>query len=462
MAFDVNKLFVLVNEPTLRDSALTASRKTGNRKIYFIPSTNEIITQGVAYGLSTSVQEEIATLKSIAKTYFADGTEDGIKAAIDAVQAKLEADIAALDLAEVGGTGKVITTISQTDGQVAATAIDLTAGNVAATAIVAGDDTVAIDGTTVEEQVASIGKEIKKVEKAAATYSVKKVTEGLATNVKEAYQLVQTVDGQSTDIDVQIPIYKDSSLKDVELTDTDADGKAGQFMKYTYITDEGAEKVVYLDCSKFLVESEFKAGLTVSDAGEVSVKIDEASDDYLTVSESGVKVAGVKAAIDTVAAAVEAEETRAEAAEAGLQAAIDTLNADATTAGSVAKAVADAKAELIDSADDEYNTLKKLENKIKEAKTVVEAGVDEAHIVVTATTSNDDSHTTYTITSTDVASKTDTDAKIANLLEIAGQLYNGQKNSVATADDIKSNLQDVIDALTSTDTYWETYTEEAS
>ena len=54
--------------------------------------TQEIVTQGVAYGLSTDVQAQIANIKSILKTFDnnGNGTEDSVKAAIDAVQSALD------------------------------------------------------------------------------------------------------------------------------------------------------------------------------------------------------------------------------------------------------------------------------------------------------------------------------------------------------------------------------------
>lgn len=203
--------------------------------------------------------------------------------------------VEALDADEVGGEGKVITTVSEADGKISATAIDLTAANVAATATAATNDKVAVTGKTVEAQIGSLATSIKDTLKSAATYSVKKVETGLAANIKEAYQLVQTVDGKDTEVQVQIPAYKDSSLKSVELVDekpaTETEKAIkGQFLKFTYITDEGAENIVYLDCSKFLVESEFKNGLTVNTAGEVSVLVDADSENFLSVSESWCKV----------------------------------------------------------------------------------------------------------------------------------------------------------------------------
>lgn len=86
---NLNKLFVRVTEAGLRDAVIAKSKESNNNKIYFLTKTQEIVTQGVAYGLSTDVQEQITKIKSILKTYYADGTEDSVKAAIDAVQTAL-------------------------------------------------------------------------------------------------------------------------------------------------------------------------------------------------------------------------------------------------------------------------------------------------------------------------------------------------------------------------------------
>ena len=322
--------------------------------------------------------------------------DESIKASKDAIDVLNGADtvtgsvaksikdaVEALDADEVGGEGKVITTVSEADGKISATAIDLTAANVAATATAATDDKVAVEGTTVEGQIGSLATSIKDALKSAATYSVKKVETGLASNVKEAYQLVQTVDGKDTDVQVQIPVYKDSSLKSVELVDEDDKGTKGQFLKFTYIIEDGSESVVYLDCSKFLVESEFKDGLTVSDSGEVSVLVDADSEDFLSVSASGVKVSGVQDAIDT--------------------------------------AVSDAKAELIGDAAEDYNTMGKLEDKIQEvdkkasaAHTKVNAKAD-GHVTVTVeakATADGVAYSEVTVAENDIASADDLEAEI--------------------------------------------------
>ena len=383
------------------------------------------LTEGGIKVVLDKTRERLATIEG------ADTVDGSIKKALKDAKTYTDTEIQKLDVDAVGGNGKVITTISETDGVVSATAIDLKAANVAATATAASDTAVAVEGATVEAQVASLAKSIKDVELAAATYSVKKVETGLAANVKEAYQLVQTVNSKSTDVGVQIPVYKDSSLKSVELVDEDDKGTKGQFLKFTYITDEGTESIVYLDCSKFLVESEFKNGLVVSTAGEVSVKIDTDSEAFLTVGENGVKLSGVADAIAVETNRAKAAETTNATNITANKTAIDILNGDAQTTGSVAKAVADAKAELIGDAADDYNTMGKLEDKIQEvdakasaAHTKVNAKAD-GHVTVTVEEKTDaTTQTKYsevTVAENDIASDTDLKAEIAARKAVDGQ-----------------------------------------
>lgn len=88
---NLNKLFVRVTDASLRDAVITKSKEPSNNKIYFLTKTQEIVTQGVAYGLSTDVQAQITKIKSILKDYYDDGTENAVKTAIYAVQSALDA-----------------------------------------------------------------------------------------------------------------------------------------------------------------------------------------------------------------------------------------------------------------------------------------------------------------------------------------------------------------------------------
>lgn len=107
----------------------------------------------------------------------------------------------------------------------------------------------------------------------AKSYKIEAITEGLATNVKEAFKLVDEAGVQAG---ATINIYKDSSLEKVELVDQDGDGNEGQFLKFTYILNNGSNSEVYLDVSNFLAESEFADGLIVTDH-IVSVDVASAS-----------------------------------------------------------------------------------------------------------------------------------------------------------------------------------------
>ena len=338
-----------------------------------------------------------------------------------------------MDVNPIGGEGKFVKSVSETDGKIAAEVGDLVSTAVTRTATTNIEGQVDMSGTTVEGALVDLAKAVSDVKNGAATYKINKVTEGLATNVKEAYQLVQTVNGEDTNIDVQIPIYKDQTLKSVELAETDGN-KKGQYLKYTYITAEGKDSVVYVDVSKFLVESEFKNGLSVSESGEVSVKIDATSEGFLTVGENGVKLSGVTDAINaakteiiggatnTTLKALEdklADEAKtARAAEKANADAIAVLNGAETVTGSVAKAVADAKAELLGDAATEYNTLGKLEDKIQavdakasSAHTEVVAKA-EGHVRVAVADSTNGTHKVVTISENDIASANDLTAEV--------------------------------------------------
>ena len=128
----------------------------------------------------------------------------------------------------------------------------------------------------------------EEIKSAASKLNIAKV-DVQNSNVKEAFALLNA-DGEQ--LGETINVYKDSSLKNVELIGSVGD-TGGQYLEFTYILDDGSEKVELLDVSSFLVESEFKDGLKVNDRGEVSVLIDDTSEKYITVTEHGIKISGV-------------------------------------------------------------------------------------------------------------------------------------------------------------------------
>ena len=426
---------------------------------------------GLYVDLAKTTADISANTKAIAKL-------NADTATVGSVDNKIDTAIKGLDVDSIGGEGKFVKSVSETDGKIAADVGDLVSTAVARTATTKVEGQVDMSGTTVEGALVDLAKAVSEAKKGAATYKIVQVTEGLANNVKEAYQLVQTVDGQDTNIDVQIPIYKDQTLKSVTLESSN-ETKKGQFLKYTYITSDGTEDVVYVDVSQFLVESEFKNGLSVSTAGEVSVKIDATSEGFLTVGTGGVKLSGVTDAINTAKTTIIGGATsttlkalednlakEAETARAAEQAnadAISVLKGTETVEGSVAKSVADAKKALLGDAAEEYNTLGKLEDKIQavdvkasSAHTEVVAKA-EGHITVTVADSVDKTHKVVTVGENDIASATGLTAEVnraegaEDKIEASVGLA-GDGSHVKTTGNYTSGATTVVDEIAALDT----------
>lgn len=243
-------------------------------------------------------------------TLVSGGVHDGDYRKVANVKEYVDDKVNALDLNEVGGTGKVITTLSQEDGKVSATAIELVSSAVARKA--AGG----ISGTTVEGALVELQDKINASNAAQKSYKIVKANDNLGENVREAWK-IQVAEGDGVYNDVEgsatIKIYKDAQIKEIYLgtaedtidevsgtitkkenaTETDK-----QSLNYVYIKPDGKYALVPIDVSKFLKEAEFKNGLTVDSNGQVSVKIDTNSEKFLTVGEGGVKLSGVQDAID--------------------------------------------------------------------------------------------------------------------------------------------------------------------
>ena len=97
---------------------------------------------------------------AIEKLNGTDSTEGSVAKSIkDAVEA--------LDVANVGGEGKFIQSIQETDGEISAVAVDLSAANVSSAAVAGDDSKVKVDAGTVQSAVESLATSIKTVEKAA-------------------------------------------------------------------------------------------------------------------------------------------------------------------------------------------------------------------------------------------------------------------------------------------------------
>ena len=348
------------------------------------------------------------------------------KAAIEQEKNDRIAAINGLNAEIKGGDGKFIQSVKEENGVITAVEADLTA---AAVAYDKTADKVIAKATDVSAAIKELDAKVAANKDAELTYQTVKLTDEEVTalgdvNVKEAYKVVSVnKEGTKTTVGDIIKIYKDSSLVSIDYTEVNDKKQKGQFLKYVYTLADGTEKTVYVDMSKLVDQAEVEKGIQAID-GKLSIKLAEGNEaGFLTVDANGLKLSGVQTAIDTAKNEVQnnlnAEITRAEAAEKANKAAIDAnaaaiakLNGDKTTTGSVAKAVADAKAELLGDAAAEYNTLGKLEDQIQavdakasSAHTEVAAKA-EGHVRVAVADSTDKTHKVVTISENDIASAT--------------------------------------------------------
>lgn len=339
------------------------------------------------------------------------------KAAIEQEKNDRIAAINGLNAEIKGGDGKFIQSVKEENGVIAAVEADLTA---AAVAYDKTADKVIANATNVSAAIKELDAKVAANKDAELTYKTVKLTaEEVNTlgdvNVKEAYKVVSVnKEGTKTTVGDIIKIYKDSSLVSIEYTEVNDKKQKGQFLKYVYTLADGTEKTVYVDMSKLVDQAEVEKGIQAID-GKLSIKLAEGNEaNFLTVDANGLKLSGVQTAINTakneVQGKLDAEITRAKAAEKANADAIKVLNGAETVTGSVAKAVADAKKELLGDAAAEYNTLGKLEDKIQalddkatKAHTEVVAKA-EGHVRVTVANSTDGTHKVVTISENDIAS----------------------------------------------------------
>lgn len=251
-------------------------------------------------------------------------------------------------------TGITIFDIESIGGEIIAKLATIATSGLASDAttnpIPSSSTSVAVEGSNAADQIASLATTLKTVQDNASKYKMVALTPQEITalsdeNVKEAYKVVsyqgdETAQTVYTQVGDTVKIYKDSSLIESYLgSDADTvDASTGAVTKYAYelisnpttkVTEKaydafstvdkalyqpinsqslnfvyqlanGTYSLVKVDVSKFLAESEFKDGLKVSSSGEVSIKVDDNSDKYISVSENGLKLTGIKDALDSL------------------------------------------------------------------------------------------------------------------------------------------------------------------
>lgn len=284
---NLNKLFVRVTDAGLRDAVITKSKEPSNNKIYFLTKTQEIVTQGVAYGLSTDVQAQITKIKSILKAYYEDGTENAVKTAIDAVQSALDAYKADNDTKRA----LLVKTVAYNG---ATKTIDFTSEN----------------GTTVQTIKASdiIGNHIVQ----SSSYN------------EETNHLTLTFAGAADTVDVDIDLSKMLDMNDVISSDTE------------HFTVNYAEKKLTIAPVIKTVSSDAKG---LADAKDVKTYVDAAVNGATTDLQG--KIDAINGKLDVI----QGEDTVPGSIKKALKDAkeyADGLNATATAA--ITKEVSDRKA----------------------------------------------------------------------------------------------------------------------
>jgi len=254
----------------------------------------------------------------------------------------LNSRILDMDLATVSGNGKVVVSVSETDGKVNATL-----GNVNASDVIVTPS--GFTGTTVQSALSEIASKASTLSSSGKTVvvttgtsgtnveanidgttivkdnngvlssglQIAKITDNLDANVSEEYRLIYSGDTSKTQIGDAIQIKKDSSLYQAYLGHTDDElsggtptvipGTGDTALCFIYLLYDGTYDLVNVDIETLLDENEFKDGLYVDDH-KVYVKIDTNSEkvvtgngvsgDVLTVSSGGTKISNIQNAID--------------------------------------------------------------------------------------------------------------------------------------------------------------------
>lgn len=294
----------------------------------------------------TAVSESLGEISATAGTInaeFVNIADSGsliTATTVEGALAEIASEIDAMDKTASAEDGKVVTTISETDGIVSETKAnvkDLQLGgytkDTTATGDIASSDTINAALSKLENKAAAItidnadgsinvstgatgtdinvniksGEKVIKKDGNNGIYTdidLVKITTGLPAEIKERYQLLASDDSQ---IGANIDIYKDSHIVSITY-DEDT-----QELVYTYLDVSGATQTTRIDLSELVLEAEFESGVTATDHVVHGV-VDSTSESFLTVGAGGFKLAGVQDAIDD---AIEALDVTDDTAVAG-------------------------------------------------------------------------------------------------------------------------------------------------
>lgn len=340
-------------------------------------------------------------------------------------------------------------TIKKSDGK-------LTVGNVPAAQVTVDNTAAGITSTNAQAAFKELKDSINAVGGAAKSYTIIKETSKtpgvtLEANVLEQYKLQQTVNNVTSIKGETIKIYKDSSLKSVALD--------GQTLNFTYILADGSESTVGVDVSTFLAESEFADGLQVTnhivsvklgqglefgneaEHKSIKVKIDSASESFLTVGDNGVKLTGVQDAINAKVAALDVTDDKAVEGQYvaaiqetdGIVSVKERKNVSEALLNNYAKGSEDT---AVAASDTINQAISKLENQVDAAKAATTAAIEALDVTDAA------------VEGQYVSQVSETDGKIAvSRLNVSDAVLNGYakgekptSTAIDATDDVKGAL----------------------
>lgn len=315
--------------------------------------------------------EGLKTLYGVVDGKVAKAIADEVAARNTAITTAIEG----LDVTDTAVDGQFVTAVSETDGKVNITRGTVAAKNVTAEAVTAAD-AVTVEEGTVASQIVSLAKSLKTVEGNAAKYRVVTLTAdeiaalpGVVTaNVDRAYKVVSYTGEWDTATDKSqvgdaIIIYKDSALVSVT-----ASGDENTVITFEYKLADGTPQTVSVDLSKAIFESEMGNGIMVADS-KIAIKLAEGNETFLTVSEGGLKLAGVQDAINAAqAAATTKVEKAADAAH------LTVTKGEAAADGSVTYTIGETNIASADALTAEINRAKAAEDKIEASVGLAEDG----------------------------------------------------------------------------------------
>lgn len=215
---------------------------------------------------------------------------------------KLKENLSGSKLSE---SGKFVSSITQTDGKVSAEFAQIKASDVHVNDSTTLDSKLTSIESAIEDAIEQAGEDSKiELESAAGSDSVLKVY-----TLKQNGETIGTID-----------IPKDFLVKSGTVEGTGSDAKIVLVLNTKDSSDTDGGKV---EIPVGSLVDEYTAGNGINVASRVvSVKRDNASEDFLEVTEAGVKVSGIATAIST---AVAGETSRATQAEEGLDTRLDAV-----------------------------------------------------------------------------------------------------------------------------------------